>query len=122
MLQKHFGQPRSGSYRPFVDAARDPVIIWPRLPEVLLKEGAEGAKPEEILSQIVALASPEKRIRAIRTIRAHICASRSAAISPIPEEPPVMTTVLPLIRNLPIGSDANQLRARRATERRVLCR
>jgi hypothetical protein len=28
-----------GSDRPFVDAARDPVIIWPRLPEVLLKEG-----------------------------------------------------------------------------------
>src|SRR3984893_1816761 len=28
-----------GADRPFIDAARDPVIIWPRLPEVLLKEG-----------------------------------------------------------------------------------
>ena len=31
-----------GSDRPFVDAARDPVIKWPRLPEVLLKEGKRG--------------------------------------------------------------------------------
>ena len=28
-----------GSDRPFVDAARDPVIIWSRLTEMLLKEG-----------------------------------------------------------------------------------
>ncbi len=36
---KRLADPRSGSDRPFVDAARDPVVIWPRLPEVLLKEG-----------------------------------------------------------------------------------
>jgi hypothetical protein len=28
-----------GSNRPFVDTARNPVIVWSGLPEVLLKEG-----------------------------------------------------------------------------------
>jgi hypothetical protein len=49
-----------------------------------------------------------KNAHAVATIRAPICASRSAAISPILEVPPVMTTVLPFIGILPIGSGANR--------------
>src|ERR1700719_694183 len=61
------------------------------------------------------VASPRDLSRAIRTIRAPICASRSAAISPIPEVPPVMTTVLPFIRILLISSGANQSRDRKTS-------
>jgi hypothetical protein len=42
-----------GLDRPFVNAAREPVIKWPRLPEVLLKEG------KRLLSEVEPGFDPE---------------------------------------------------------------
>src|SRR5277367_7013382 len=43
---------------------------------------------------------PRSRSRAMKTMRAPFCASRSAATSPMPEVAPVTTTVLPCIGSL----------------------
>ena len=48
----------------------------------------------------VKVASARDLLRATKMLRAPIRASASAAISPIPEVPPVMTTVLPFTSNL----------------------